>query len=48
MRKLSYISKFTVSCLALYEEANLTGGKKDILRVCVCVRVQSVYEHFFN
>lgn len=29
--------KFTVSCLALYEEANLMGEKRHFVCMCACV-----------
>lgn len=45
---MSYISKFTVSCLALYEEANLMGKKDICVHVRACVfKISSVYECFF-
>ena len=45
--------KFTVSCLALYEEANLTWGEKKrhfvcmCACVCVCFKISSVFLFFF-
>lgn len=37
--------KFTVSCLALYKEANLNGEKKTsvCMSVCVCLRFSSAF-----
>lgn len=46
---MSYISKFTVSCLALYQEVNLIGGVITCTCVCVYAKISRVYRVvFFN
>lgn len=46
---MSYISKFTVFCLALYQEVNLIGGVITCMCVCVCVyaKISRVYRVVF-
>lgn len=45
---VSYISKFTVSCLALYKEANLMGGGETFVCMCACVCIRFRVRFFFS